>query len=111
MVSCKKMPKGAVAISSAPPMDVHIVPHSLRFPIAVLLNLTLSASLYSITSDFRAGDLSSVSRSVNQWWEVIGLLGGKIAELAIGWYGDFDRKCYSLSYLVHFQIKSREFDS
>ena len=89
-------------------MDGHIVPPSLRFPIAVLLNLTLSAALYSITSDFRAGDLSSVSRSINQWWEVMGLLGGKVAELAIGWYGDFDRKCHFLSHLVPFQIKSQE---
>ena len=90
------MPKGAVAISSAPPpLDIHHVPHSLRFPLAVLLNLTLSALLYSFTSDFRAGDLSSVSRSINEWWEVLGLLGGKIAEFAIGWYGDYDRKCHS----------------
>ena len=105
MVSRKKMPKDAVAIASAPPpLDTHSVP-GLRFPLAVLLNLTISALLYSVTSDFRAGDLSSVSRSVNEWWEVAGLLGGKIVELAIGWYGDYDRKSLKFAIWLCIEIE------
>ena len=57
------------------------------------MSLTLSALLYSLTSDFRAGDLASVSRRVTEWWQVTGLLGCKAAELAVGWWGEYDSKC------------------
>ena len=66
------------------------IPSQLRFPLVVITNLALSALLYSFISEFAAGDLSSVSRSVNQWWEVSGLLLAKTLELAVGWWGQYD---------------------
>ena len=91
MVSRKQMPNGIVEIPApTPPIAASKIPAPLRFPILVLLSLTLSAFLYSFTSEFTAGDLSSVSRSVNDWWEVTGLLGVKTLELAVGWWGQYD---------------------
>lgn len=37
-----------------------------------------------------SGDLATVSRSRDQWWEVAGLLGWKAGQLAVGWYGGYD---------------------
>ncbi len=83
-----------VAITEAPaqptPIPTTKVPRALRFPLLVVLNLSFSALLYSLSSEFIDGDLSSVSRSVDGWWQVGGLLGCKTLELAVGWVGDYD---------------------
>ena len=95
MVSRKDMSRGRVATSyTPPPLLTSKIPSVLRFPFAVLMSLTLSAFLYTLTSDFRAGDLASVSRRVTEWWEVAGLLGCKAAELAVGWWGQYDSKLF-----------------
>ena len=64
---------------------------TLHFPALVLLSLTLSATLYTVASNFTAGDLSSVSRRLDDWWEVAALVGWKTAQLAVGWWGGYDR--------------------
>jgi hypothetical protein len=46
------------------------LPPLLRFPLVVLLSLTLSSLLHSIAAQYTAGDLARVSRSLDQWWEV-----------------------------------------
>ncbi len=66
------------------------VPESLLFPTLVVLSLTISSALYSVASVFTAGDLSSVSRSLDDWWEVVGLIGWRIVVLAFGWWGEYD---------------------
>ena len=53
------------------------LPRFLRFPLVVVLSLTLSSMLYSFTSSFTASDLAKVSRSLDQWWEGGALLGWK----------------------------------
>lgn len=50
------------------------IPRLLQFPLVALLSLTLSSLLYSITSEYTAADIASVSRSLDQWWEVVALL-------------------------------------
>lgn len=66
------------------------VPEFLLFPTLVVLSLTISSALYSVASVFTAGDLSSVSRSLDDWWEVVGLIGWRIVVLAFGWWGEYD---------------------
>ena len=67
------------------------VPSStLRFLGLVVLSLTLSSLGYSASAPFLAGDLSGVSRRVDEWWQVVGLLGWRGAELAVGWWGGYD---------------------
>ena len=85
------MPNGVVATPSPPPpvSAKHVSSH-LRFPLVIATNLVLNAILLSFTSNYAAGDLSTVSRSINDWWEVGGTLLLKILELHLGWWGDFD---------------------
>ena len=66
------------------------IPAPLRFPLLVLISLTSSSGLYSLASAFTAGDLSSVSKRLDDWGVIIGLLGWKAAQLAVGWWGDYD---------------------
>lgn len=91
----------------APPVHVSVkepestFPGTLHFPALVVLSLTLSATLYTVASSFTAGDLSSVSRRLDDWWEVAGLIGWKTAQLAVGWWGGYDRmllKAYVMSW-------------
>lgn len=90
--------KQSPAVSSAPavsvPANLQSSKRSLafRFPVLVAVSLSLSSLLYSFASGFTAGDLSSVSRSPSDWWEIAGLLGWKTAELGVGWWGDYDGK-------------------
>ena len=70
-----------------PPIDI---PSVLRFPVAAFLNMMISGILYSFTSNIGAGDLASVSRRRDEWWEILLVFGAKIAELAVGWFGEYD---------------------
>ncbi|KAK4690277.1 hypothetical protein P7C71_g6476, partial [Lecanoromycetidae sp. Uapishka_2] len=80
------------AIASAPPATLPALspapssnfPAQLRFPLLVVLSMVLSSILYSVASPFTSGDLATVSRSHDEWWEVTGLLGWKAAQLAVG---------------------------
>ncbi|MCJ1315627.1 hypothetical protein MMC15_000947 [Xylographa vitiligo] len=103
MVSPKQMPNGVVATpASPPPISATKLSSYLRFPLVVATNLILNAVLLSFTSTYAAGDLSSVSRSINDWWEVGGTLLLKILELQLGWWGDFDSyDLVSLTILTH----------
>ena len=94
MVSPKQMPNGVVVATPAspPPISATKLSSYLRFPLVVATNLILNAVLLSFTSTYAAGDLSSVSRSINDWWEVGGTLLLKILELQLGWWGDFDSR-------------------
>ncbi|KAI4247319.1 MAG: hypothetical protein LQ352_006187 [Teloschistes flavicans] len=49
------------------------IPNALRFPIL-----------------FGTGDLATVMKRRDEWWEIGGLLAWKSTELAIGWWGEFD---------------------
>lgn len=73
-----------------PPLSSSKVPGFLLFPTLVVLSLTISSALYSVASVFTVGDLSSVSRSLDDWWEVVGLIGWRIVVLAFGWWGEYD---------------------
>lgn len=72
------------------------IPEFLLFPTLVVLSLTISSALYSVASVFTEGDLSTVSRSLDDWWEVVGLIGWRIVVLAFGWWGEYDSAQLSL---------------
>ena len=93
MAPRKKVVNGAVAIKAPVQPETGVVrniPVILRFPLVVLLSLTLSAMAYSLSSDFMVGDLSAVSRTLNEWWQISGLLGCKVLELGAGWWFEYD---------------------
>ena len=68
------------------------LPAQLRFPLLVVLTMTFSSLLYSVVSTYTSGDLATVSRSRDEWWEVAGLLGWKTTQLGVGWYAKYDSK-------------------
>lgn len=66
------------------------LPAPMRFPLLVVLSLSLSGLLYSFVAEYTTGELASVSRSLNEWWEVGALVGWKAFELGLGWFGGYD---------------------
>lgn len=52
--------------------------------------MALSSILYTISAEFTAGDLANVSRSVNDWPQITGLVVCKIMELGVSWFSGFD---------------------
>ena len=92
----RKQTNHVVLATDAPQLQVVVdnrkVPSALRFPLLVLFNLSLSTLLYSLTSQTTTGYLSAVSRSLNEWGFVVGIIGYKAAELAVGWWGRYDGK-------------------
>ena len=76
---------GSTAVSSE-------LPTFLQFPLLLILNWSLSALLYTVVSEFSAGDLAVVSRSINEWWEILSLASFKLIPLAAGWWGHLDGK-------------------
>ena len=82
--------KPPATIPAASPAATSKLPPRVRFPLLLVLSLTISSLLYSLVSPFTSGDLATVSRSRDNWWEIAGLLGWKATELAVGWYGGFD---------------------
>lgn len=73
-----------------PPIRASRLPRHLRFPLLVIISLSLSVAALSIVADGLGYELGSVSRSRNEPWQVAAYLGWKIAELAVGWYGKYD---------------------
>ena len=82
--------KPPATIPAASPASNSEFSAQVRFPLLVVLSLTISSLLYSLISPFTSGDLATVSRSRDNWWEIAGLLGWKATQLAVGWYGGFD---------------------
>lgn len=92
----------APVASISPELQPAKLSSALRFPSLVFLSFGLSLTLYSFVSRVTAGDLSTVSRSLNDWWEIAGLIGWKTIELAVGWWGNYDRK--TCSNFLQFQL-------
>ena len=96
--SRKKSTSGAVisSSSSAPAKRDSLatpaskLPPSLRFPLVVLLNLSLSSLLYTLSAENLTGDLAQASRRHDTWQEISAILLAKCLELGISWFGGFD---------------------
>ncbi|OCL08082.1 hypothetical protein AOQ84DRAFT_293849 [Glonium stellatum] len=73
-----------------PPIRTSRLPRHLRFPLLVIISLSLNVAALSIVADGLGYELGSVSRSRNEPWQVAAYLGWKVAELAVGWYGKYD---------------------
>lgn len=54
------------------------LPPAFRFPLLVLLSLTLSSLSYTLAARYTAEELASVSRKLDQWWEVAALVGWRM---------------------------------
>ena len=64
----------------------------IRFPALVAASMVVSYFLYTLTSPFTSGDLSTVSAHRDKSHEVLFFLAWRAAELGIGWYANYDSK-------------------
>jgi hypothetical protein len=68
----------AIAYQGDAPLRASKLPRALQFPLVVILSLVSSALAYSFAAEYTAGELATVSRRLDAWWEVAALLGWRM---------------------------------
>jgi hypothetical protein len=76
--------------SSHHPSRVANLPRSARYLLVVFSSLFLSSSLLTVFSSHTAGHLAGVSKHLEEWWEIGGLILWRATELAFAWIFGFD---------------------
>ncbi|GIZ39394.1 hypothetical protein CKM354_000278000 [Cercospora kikuchii] len=66
------------------------LPSYIKFPALTLVSLGLSAFLYTVVADYTGPELASVSRNLEERWQLWAILGWKLAELFGAWYLRYD---------------------
>lgn len=66
------------------------IPSPARFFLVVLSSLVVSSVLFTLTSNVTQGDLGLISKHLEEWWEVGGLMAWKAAEIGVAWVLGFD---------------------
>jgi len=90
-------PKAALTVLTRPVRSR--LPSSARFSLVVLSSLIVSSVLFTLTSSVTAGDLGLVSKHLEEWWEVGGLVAWRAVEVGLAWgLGlDSELKCLGVS--------------
>ncbi|KAH8673625.1 hypothetical protein BX600DRAFT_508869 [Xylariales sp. PMI_506] len=73
------------------------LPPIIQFPLIVTLSLALSSLGFSLAHPWTKGVLATYARSLESWEEYGVLIGWRVFELALGWFGNYDG--YDLSAL------------
>lgn len=73
------------------------IPSLARFLLVVLSSLIVSSVLFTLTSTLTVGDLGPISKHLEEWWEVGGLIAWRAVEVGLAWVLGFDGK-YQLAY-------------
>ena len=87
---------GPVAVP-LPSQETAKSPSAIRFPVLVISSFLLSFAGHHFASNFTEGDLAAVSRSTNEWSHIAGFLGGRVVELGLGWWGQYDGRSLEAS--------------
>lgn len=74
----------------APKSRLARIPSPARFSLVVLGSLILSSVLFTSIAGFTKGDLGLVSKHLEEWWEVGGLIAWRGVEVALPWLLGFD---------------------
>ncbi|CAI7580602.1 unnamed protein product [Penicillium glandicola] len=78
------------------------IPSPARFILVVLSSLIVSSFLFTVTSTLTVGDLGPISKHLEEWWEVGGLMGWRAVEVGLAWVLGFDgRDVASFLFLTH----------
>ncbi|KAJ5773996.1 hypothetical protein N7457_008892 [Penicillium paradoxum] len=73
-----------------------------RFILVVLSSLVVSSILFTFTSNLTVGDLGPISKHLEEWWEVGGLIGWRAVEVGLAWALGFDgRDVASFLFITH----------
>lgn len=89
-VSWDQSISSARAVGSAQSSPLASIPSPARFSLVVLSSLIVSSVLFTLTSSFTVGDLGPISKHLEEWWEVGGLIGWKAIEVGAAWALGFD---------------------
>lgn len=80
-------------MSVAPKASLARIPSPARFFLVVLGSLLLSSALFTFSAGLTQGDLGLVSKHLEEWWEVGGLIAWRGVEVALAWLLGFDSEC------------------
>ncbi|KAL4991359.1 hypothetical protein BDW68DRAFT_152566 [Aspergillus falconensis] len=98
--------KSYAEVAKAPPPSpktmAERIPSLARFFLIIISSLALSSTLFTLTSPITLGELGLVSRHLEEWWEVGGLMAWKTVEVALAWASGFDgHDVLNFSFLIH----------
>ncbi|EED19948.1 conserved hypothetical protein [Talaromyces stipitatus ATCC 10500] len=79
-----------VETRSYPRSRIAKIPRSVRFLLVILSSLLLSSSLLTVFSLQTAGHLAGISKHLEEWWEIAGLILWRATELGLAWVFGFD---------------------
>lgn len=80
----------APEVTDAQTSPLASIPSPARFAIVVFSSLVLSSILFTLTSSFTVGDLGPISRHLEGWWEVGGLIAWRAIEVGLTWVLGYD---------------------
>ncbi|KAI0202219.1 hypothetical protein F4808DRAFT_83077 [Astrocystis sublimbata] len=66
------------------------LPTPVQFPLVAILSLVISELGYSVLWPFTQGVLATHARLPGTWSEVAAIMGWRLFELGLGWFGDYD---------------------
>ncbi|KAI1126677.1 hypothetical protein F5Y10DRAFT_244346 [Nemania abortiva] len=66
------------------------LPKAVQFPLVAILSLAISELGYSLSWPYTQGVLAAHARLPGTWAEVGAIMGWRLFELALGWFGDYD---------------------
>ncbi|GAM39264.1 hypothetical protein TCE0_034f10666 [Talaromyces pinophilus] len=66
------------------------IPRTIRFSLVILSSLVLSSVLLTVFSLQTAGHLAGISKHLEEWWEITGLILWRATELGLAWVFGFD---------------------
>ncbi|GFG27625.1 hypothetical protein IFM61606_07672 [Aspergillus udagawae] len=98
----------ARAASKTEESQLRRVPSPVRFLLVVFNSLLLSSVLFTMTSSVTLGELGRVSKHLEAWWEVGGLMLWKAVEVGLAWVLGFDGELYPTSVAIAFVESSAD---
>ena len=72
------------------------LPTILRFPLVVILTLSINALTNTIAADILGPSLAPVSRTLNEGWQAAAVVTWKALELGVAWFMGFDGTLHCL---------------
>ncbi|EEA27491.1 hypothetical protein TMatcc_004211 [Talaromyces marneffei ATCC 18224] len=66
------------------------LPRAVRFALVISSSLVLSSVLLTVFSLQTAGHLAGISKHLEEWWEIAGLILWRATELGLAWVFGFD---------------------
>lgn len=78
------------ALATIAPVPQSRLPAALRFPLMLILTLSISAFGYSITAEPMGFETREVAPNFQEPWQVALVLGYKVASIAFVWFMNYD---------------------